>query len=97
MILDLAKSCSHLKPKLDMLERSLFMAFVVTTNTFVAINMGWVFFMASWTNVLSGLVPVLSLATLASFLAFALLEDYLRYRRHDADGLGPRLASAVTH
>ena len=74
-----------MKAKLNMLERSLFMAFVVTTNTLVAINMGWVFFVASWTNVLSGLVPVLSLATLASFLAFALLEDHLRSRRHDAD------------
>ena len=87
MVLGHDKSWTRSMTKLDMLERSLFMAFVVSTNTFVAINMGWVFFMASWTSILSGLVPVLSLATLATFLAFALLEDYLTARRFDANGL----------
>ena len=63
-----------------LLERFLFVAFIVTTDSFVAMNMAWVFLAASWGSVLSGLVPILSLATLASFLAFALLEDHLRTR-----------------
>ena len=73
--------------KTDLLERILFVAFVVTTNAFVAMNMGWVFLATRWSSVLSALAPALSLAALTSFLAFVLLEDHLRARRYAAVGM----------
>jgi hypothetical protein len=75
--------------KLDVLERVLFLVFVAATNAFVAVNMGWVFLTASWSSILSGIVSFLSLATLGSFLAFAVLEDHLGSRRHEVDGYQP--------
>jgi len=73
--------------KMDILERVLFVAFVVTTNAFVVMNMGWIFLTTTWNSVFSALAPVLSLAALASFLGFVLLEDLLRARRYGAAGL----------
>jgi len=75
--------------KLDKLEKVLFTLFVVTTNALVAVNMGWTFLVTSWNSIFLRIVPVLSLATLTSFLAFVLLEDYLGSRRYVADGLHP--------
>jgi len=74
---------------LDMLEKGLFVVFVVTTNALVAISIGWAFLVASWNSVFLGILPFLSLATLTSFLAFVLLEDYLGSRRYGAGGFHP--------
>jgi len=71
--------------KLDILEGTLFAAFVATTDVFVAINIGWAFFTTFW-NSLASIVPIVSIMTLVTFLAFALLEDHLRGRRYGADG-----------
>ena len=71
--------------KMCMLERSLFAVFVVATNALVVGNLGWAFFTTLWTSFTS-IIPFLSLLSLASFLAFALLEDHLRGRRYGADG-----------
>ena len=68
--------------KLSILERGLFAIFVVTANAFVVMNFGWVFLMASWNSTFASVVPIVSLMTLVSFLAFALLEDHLRIRRY---------------
>ena len=73
--------------KLDVLERVLFIVFVVATNALIAINIGWVLPVTFWDSVLLGIVPILSFATLVSFLAFVLLEDHLRIRRYRVDGL----------
>jgi len=75
--------------KLDVLEKVLFMLFVLATDALVAINVGWAFLAASWNSVFLGIVPFLSLATLTSFLAFVFLEDYLRNRRYGAEGFQP--------
>jgi uncharacterized RDD family membrane protein YckC len=75
--------------RVDVLERALFVAFVVATNALVVISLGWVLLSTSWNSVFSGVVPFLSLATLVSFLAFAFLEDHLRGRRYGADGFHP--------
>ena len=70
--------------RLDVLERVLFVVFVVVADALVAINIGWVFLMTSWNSIFLGIVPVLGIATLVSFLAFVLLEDHLRSRRYGA-------------
>ena len=75
--------------KLDMLERALFVAFVVATNALVALNLGWVLLTTLWNSILSGVVPIVSVATLVTFLAFAVLEDHLRSIRCRADGFQP--------
>jgi len=72
--------------KLDMLERVFFLVFVTAANALVVMNMGWALLATSWNSVLLGVAPFLGLATLASFLSFVLLEDYLRTRRYGADG-----------
>jgi hypothetical protein len=72
--------------KLDMVERVLFVVFVAAANALVAVNLGWAFFTTFW-NSSSGIVPIVSLVTLVSFLSFALLEDHLRTRRYGVDGL----------
>jgi len=59
----------------DALEKVLFAVFVVAADGLVAINMGGVLFAGSWDSLLV-VLPILSLATLVSFLAFVLLEDY---------------------
>jgi hypothetical protein len=74
---------------LGILERALFTVFVVATDALVAINVGWVFLAVSWNSILLGIVPILSFATLASFLAFVLLEDHLGSRRCGVDGSQP--------
>lgn len=74
--------------KLDKLQRALFVVFVVAANALVAINMGWAILVASWNSVLN-IVPILSLATLVSFLAFVLIEDHFGSRRYGADGFRP--------
>jgi hypothetical protein len=73
--------------KSDILERGLFVVFVAATDAFVAINLGWVFLRTFWNSVLPSIFPIVSLLTLVSFLAFALLEDHLRGRRYGGDGL----------
>jgi len=75
--------------KLDVLEKVLFMLFVVATNALVAINVGWAFLVTSWNSVFLAIVPFLSLATLTSFLAFVFLEDYLGNRRYRSEGFQP--------
>jgi hypothetical protein len=72
--------------KLDVLERMLFVVFVVATNAFVVINAGWAFLMMFWNSIFASIVPIISLVTLVSFLTFALLEDHLRSRRYGTDG-----------
>lgn len=72
--------------KVDIAERALFVVFVAAANALVAVNLGWAFLRTLW-NSSSGIVPVVSLVTLASFLSFALLEDHLGTRRYGADGL----------
>ena len=72
--------------KLDMLERVFFLVFVTAANALVVMNMGWALLATSWNSVLLGVAPFLGLATLASFLSFVLLEDYLRTRRYGTDG-----------
>jgi hypothetical protein len=66
--------------KFGALETALFVTFVACTNAFVAINVGWAILTTSWATVLGRVVPAVSLAALASFLAFVLLEDYLGRR-----------------
>jgi len=73
--------------KIDILERALFVVFVVATNAFVAINLGWAFLVTSWNSIFASIVPALSLVTLVSFLTFALLEDHLSSRRYGGTGL----------
>ena len=75
--------------KLNILERSLFVVFVTATNAMVVMNLGWVFLMTFWNSVLVSIVPIVSVVTLVSFLAFALLEDHLRSMRCRADGFQP--------
>ena len=76
--------------KLDILERGLFIVFVIATNGFVMLNLGWVFLMKYWGPTLAGIIPAVSLAALVSFLSFALLEDHLRGRMHEgADRFQP--------
>jgi len=75
--------------KLDILERGLFAIFVVAANAFVVINIGWAFLMTSWDSTFGRIVPVVSLMTLVSFLAFALLEDHLRIRRYEVEEFQP--------
>jgi uncharacterized membrane protein len=75
--------------KLDIMEGALFTLFVVATDSLVAINMGWALLMKPWNPVLLGVVHILGLATLAGFLAFVFLEDYLRSRRCGADAFQP--------
>jgi len=75
--------------KLDILERVLFVQFVVAANAFVAINVGWAFLVTSWNSIFASTIPIVSLVTLVSFLAFALLEDHLGSRRYGADGFQP--------
>jgi len=75
--------------KLNILERSLFVVFVTATNAMVVMNLGWVFLMKFWNSVLVSIVPIVSVVTLVSFLAFALLEDHLRSTRCRADRLQP--------
>jgi len=72
--------------KLDILERALFAIFVVAADAFVVVNFGWAFLIASWNSTFARIVPIVSLMTLVSFLAFALLEDHLRIRRYGIDG-----------
>ena len=69
----------------NVLERTLFMLFVVTTNAFVGINMGWVLLASPWDSILLRAVPVLGFLALASFLAFVLLEDHIGRRRAEAE------------
>jgi hypothetical protein len=61
------------------LERTLFVAFVMTVDAFVAINLGWALFSA-WSSPLLPILPILGISALVSFLAFVLLEDYFRNR-----------------
>ena len=75
--------------KLSILEGVLFGVFVVATNALVLMNIGWVFLMAFWNSVPAGIIPIASLVTLVSFLAFALLEDHLGCIRRREDGLQP--------
>jgi hypothetical protein len=74
--------------KQDMLEGALFMVFVVATDVLVAVNIGWAF-LTPWNSILLAIVPILSLATVVSFLAFVFLEDYLRSRGWVANGFRP--------
>jgi hypothetical protein len=69
-------------------ERVLFVVFVAAANALVVVNLGWAFLGTLW-NSSVGIVPVVSLVTLASFLSFALLEDQLGTRRYGTDGLQP--------
>jgi len=73
---------------LEMVERILFAVFVAATNALVAVNLGWAYLTTLWNSSL-GIVPIVSLVTLGSFLAFALLEDLLRTRKYGVDGLQP--------
>jgi len=75
-----------LMTRVDLAERVLFTAFVVAADSLVAANIVWAFMLNSWNSLFLDIVPVLSLATLVSFLAFVLLEDYLRSGRHGLDG-----------
>jgi hypothetical protein len=77
---------TRMMTKVDILERVLFVTFVVATNALVAINLGWVFLTTSWISVFLGVVPLLGSLTLVSFLAFVFLEDYLGSRRYGSDG-----------
>jgi hypothetical protein len=70
---------------LGILERVLFTVFVVATDALVAINIGWVLLTTSWSSIFLGIVPILSFVTLASFLAFVLLEDHLGSRTFGAN------------
>jgi len=72
--------------KLDIIERTLFIVFVVSANAFVAMNFGWAILMTSWNSIFASIVPAISLVTLVSFLTFALLEDHMRSRRYYSDG-----------
>jgi hypothetical protein len=69
-------------PRVETLERVLFITFVVAANAFVAINLGWALLTTSWNSIFADVIPVLGLVTLASYLAFALLEDHLGARRY---------------
>ena len=75
--------------KLNMLEGVLFGVFVVTTNALVVMNTGWVFLVALWNSVFVGIIPIVSMVTIVSFLAFALLEDHLGGIRRRLDGVQP--------
>ena len=75
--------------KLDILERGLFAIFVVAADAFVVINIGWAFLIASWNSTFASIVPIVSLMTLASFLAFAFLEDHLRIRKYGVEAFQP--------
>jgi len=75
--------------KLNMLEGVLFGVFVVTTNALVVMNTGWVFLVALWNSVFVGIIPIVSVVTIVSFLAFALLEDHLGGIRRRLDGFQP--------
>lgn len=75
--------------KTVILERGLFAIFVVAANAFVVINFGWAFLMTSWNSTFASIVPIVSLMTLVSFLAFALLEDHLRIKRYGVEGFQP--------
>ena len=66
--------------KFGALETALFVAFVACTNVFVVTNLGWAILTTSWSSVLGEIVPAVSLAALASYLAFVLVEDYLGRR-----------------
>ena len=67
--------------ELDKLEKVLFAVFVVVANVFVVISTGWAFLTGFW-SFLASAIPFLSLVTLSSFLAFAILEDYVSSKRH---------------
>jgi len=64
------------RPRL--LERTLFVAFVVTIDSFVAINLGWAFLSTGWGSIFFGIIPALGITALGCFLAFVVLEDRLR-------------------
>jgi hypothetical protein len=61
------------------LERTLFIAFVMTVDALVALNVGWALFSA-WSFLFLPILPILGISALVSFLAFVLLEDHLRSR-----------------
>jgi hypothetical protein len=68
------------------LERVLFVVFVIAADAFIVINIVWVFLVMPWNSIFASIVPIVSMVTLVSFLAFALLEDHLRSRKYGADG-----------
>ncbi|HUK80957.1 MAG TPA: hypothetical protein VLU91_09925 [Nitrososphaerales archaeon] len=73
----------------DMLEGALFAVLVVASDVLAATDMGWALLPTPWNSIFLSVVPIFSFATLASYLGFGFLEDYLRSRGRMAAGFRP--------
>ena len=59
------------------MERVVFILFVVFTDTLFALNTGWVFLVTFSKAIIDEIVPIFGAVTMASYLAFILVEEHL--------------------